>query len=93
MSSSSVATLSNLVSATNVAGSSVSASQSSMMASVSSKVSSISSSVSSVGSMNSSSASKSKNGAAGMIANPISWKIGAALGALMAGSFVLGAGL
>ncbi|GAV51828.1 hypothetical protein ZYGR_0AF02990 [Zygosaccharomyces rouxii] len=38
--------------------------------------------------------SKVKNGAAaGIVANPLSWKYGVALGAVMVGSFVLGSGL
>ncbi|GCE98246.1 hypothetical protein ZYGM_003916 [Zygosaccharomyces mellis] len=38
--------------------------------------------------------SKVKNGAAtGVVANPLSWKYGFALGAVVVGSFVLGSGL
>lgn len=84
-SSSAASTLTNLVSADNVAASSVS--------SVSSKASSLTSSVSSVLSSNSSASSSSSNVAAGLMAHPISWKFGAAIMALMAGSFALGAGI
>ncbi|KAJ9572534.1 Hypothetical protein J6889_03510 [Nakaseomyces glabratus] len=37
--------------------------------------------------------SKTKNGAVSMIASPVSWKYGVAIGAFLAGSFVLGAGI
>ncbi|CCC70673.1 hypothetical protein NCAS_0F01890 [Naumovozyma castellii] len=51
------------------------------------------SSVSATSTHSTTTSKNSKNAAPGMVANPVSWKYGVALGAVLAGSFVLGAGI